>query len=538
MSLKKFAVVLMTASLVLNAACSSCKKNDAAAKKDEQVFVFANNGEPEYLDPALSQDQVSNNLTLNLFEGLTEYDPKDNSPIPALASSWDVSPDGITYTFHLRPEAKWSDGSALTASDFVYSWRRVVDPNTASRYAQILYVVKNAEAINTAKITDLTQLGVTALDEHTLKVELEHTTPYFTALTNFPTYRPVKKDVIEKFDNKWTKPENMVCNGPFMLKEWIPQKQVVLVKNPYYWDAANVKLDKVVALAGDDLDTSLKLFQAGQIDFLYHLPPAKIPEIKATSPDFHPSSLYATYYLSLNVKKAGLTDKRVRQALNYAIDRDKLVQLTHRGLPSGFFVTPSPGYTPAENFKFDPDKARQLFAAAGYVNPSDFPTLTISYNTNEAHKVAMEVVQSMLRENLGINVQLQNMEFKVLLSARANKDFEISRDGWTGDYADPSTFMELMMSGGTNNNTNWGNEQYDALVREAAATMNQSKRQDLYRQAEHILVDEAPIVVLYTYTGETMLNKRVSGFYPTSLDMHPLKFVSVAPKTMEASAKK
>lgn len=538
MSLKKFAVVLMSASLVLNAACSSCKKNDSAtAKKDEQVFSFNNFGEPEYLDPQLMADSTSFNIVVNLFEGLTEFDPKTMEPIPALATSWDVSPDGKTYTFHLRPEAKWSDGSALTANDFVYSWRRAVDPNLASRYANILYSIKNAEAINAGKIADLTQLGVSAPDEHTLKVELERPTPYFPALTTYGTFRPVKQAVVEKFEQKWTRAGNMVSNGAFMLQEWTPQKQIVMVKNPYYWDAEHVQLDKVVAYAIEDHETSLKKFLANELDFIFYLPNTRIPELKTRS-DFQVGPMYGTYYLSFNTKHKPLDEQRVRQALAYAIDREKLTQVLHSGLATGSFTPVGAGYTPPAGYTFDPDKARQLFAAAGYVNPADFPTLTIAYNTSDMHKTAMEMVQSMWRENLGINMNLQNMEFKVLLSERHAGNYDIARDGWIGDYMDPSTFMELHMSNGTNNHTFWNNAQYDSLVREAALTSDKSKRYDLYRQAEQIMLDEAPVVPLFTYSREIMLNERVSGLYNNLFDIHPLRFVSVKPKMAEAAAQK
>lgn len=535
MSLKKFAVVLMTASLVLNAACSSCKKKEVAeAQKAEQVFTFNNYSEPEYLDPALMADSASFNIVVNLFEGLTEYDVKTMEPVPALASHWDISPDGKTYTFHLRPNAKWSDGSALTANDFVYSWRRAVDPNIASRYANILYSIKNAEAISTGKLADLTQLGVSATDEHTLVVELNNPTPYFPALLSYGTFRPVKKEVVEKFAEKWTRVENIVSNGPFMLQEWTPSKQIVMVKNPNYWDVANVKLDKVVALAVEDLETSLKMYLAGEVDFIHDLPTNKIPELKATRSDFQVGPMYGAYYLSFNTKRKPLDDKRVRQALNYAIDRDKLIQVLHKGIPNGSFTPTGAGYVAPEGFTFNPDKARQLLAAAGYINPADFPELTLSYNTNESHKTVMEMVQSMWRENLGLNLKIQNMEWKVFLSERHSGNYDIARDGWIGDYMDPSTFLELHMSIGTNNHTFWANDQYDAYVREAAASLDKAKRYQLYQQAEKIMLDEAPLAPLYTYTREILLNKRVSGLYSNLFDIHPLKSVSVVPSTAEA----
>lgn len=535
---KRFGLICLMASLIVNAACSGCNKKMASSDKPEQVFVFNNITEPEFLDPALVADSTSMNIVMNLFEGLTEYDPKTVEPIPALASRWDISPDGMTYTFYLRPTAKWSDGSELTANDFVYSWRRVVDPNTASRYAQLLYPIKNAEAINTSKITDLAQLGVTAVDTHTLKVELERATPYFPALLAYATCRPVKQAIVEKFDRKWTRAENMVSNGAFMLKEWTPSKQIVMVKNPNYWDVANVQLDKVVALAVEDTETALKMFLAGDVDFIFDVPTTKIPELKAGNPEFSVGPMYGTYYLSFNVDKKPLTDTRVRAALAHAINRDKIVQVLNKGVATTSFTPPGAGYIPPPGLEFNPDKARQLFAAAGYINPADFPTINLVYNTSEAHKTVMEIVQNMWHENLGINITLQNMEWKVLLSERHAGNYEASRDAWIGDYLDPSTMLELMMTGGTNNHTNWGNPQYDTLVREAAVTTEQAKRYDLYRQAEQILLAEAPVVPLYTYTREIMVSKRVSGLYNNVQDHHPLKFVSVVPKNGTAEAKK
>lgn len=522
--MKRF-LYLLGALVLLFSACS--KKQGTNVSQKEKILVINNYAEPEYLDPALTTDDASSHIVDQIFEGLTDFNPKTLEPIPAVAEKWEISKDGKVYTFHLRKEAKWSDGSPVTAHDFVYSWQRVLDPKTAARYAYQLFYVKNGEEINNGSIKDLNALGARALDDYTLQVELKNPTPYFLSLAAWYTLRPVKKEVVEKFDRRWTRPENMVSNGYFKLVEWTPQKRVVLEPNPHYWDRKNVHLDKAIFLAVEDRETSLKMFLNGDIHYMDDPPAVKVPELRK-HPEFVDGPELATYYVVINTARAALNQKTLRQSLNYAIDRKRLVQAINRGFASaGLTPSGTAGYNPPPGLEFDPKKAKELLLQAGFKDPKEVPTLTLVYNTSENHKMIMEIVQNMWKEHLGISVKLQNMEWKSLLKLYTAKDFDIARYGWVGDYNDPNTFLDLHVTGGGNNHTNWSNPLYDELIQKAQATTNQKERFRYFYEAEKILLDEAPIVPLYTYTRPTMQSKKLRGFHHNLQNIHPLKGVTL-----------
>jgi oligopeptide transport system substrate-binding protein len=492
-----------------------------------QVFRINNMVEPESLDPGIVTGVPEHRILSSLFEGLTTSDPKDLSPRPGMALKWSVSPDGLVYTFMLR-DARWTDGMSVTADDFVYAWKRVLNPKTGARYAQQLFYLKNGEAYNKGRIADFGQVGVKAIGPKTLQVTLRCPTAYFLELTSFYTLYPIPRWAVETHGSDWAKPGKIVSNGPFRLAAWVPLRELVLEKNPVYWDAASVRLSQAVFLPTDDVNTAYKQFLAGETDWVPTVPPAQIDAAR-TRPEYYASPYLGTYYFRLNVTRPPVNDVRVRRALALAVDREALTKFVTKAgeIPHGGFVPAGVrGYEGPAGFGFDPAAARKLLAEAGYPEGRGFPKTELLYNTNELHRVIAQAVQQMWKETLGIQVDLVNVEWKVYLARQAALDYQIARAGWIGDYVDPNTFLDLWVSGGGNNQTGWSNRRYDALIDQAACKIvNRRDRIRALKEAEGLLLDEAPVLPLFTYVNKGMLSRRVKGWYPNILDQHPLKFI-------------
>lgn len=496
----------------------------------ERVLEFFNLAEPEYIDPGMVSGQPDGNVVRLLFEGLLEYDPKDSGKsIPGVAERYDVSPDGTVYTFHLRKDAKWSDGAPLTTQDFLYSWERVLNPKTGASYAYIYYYIKNAKAYNTGALTDPAQLGMKALDDHTLQVTLEHPTPFFPQLVRFEAYRPVPRRAVEAFGSEWTKPEHIICNGAFMLKSWVPNKEILAVKNPHYWDAANVQLPGVRMHPIEDKETAFKMYESGQLDVAWELPAVKRASL-LDRPDMVAGPYLASYFYRINVTKPPLDNVKVRQALSMAIDRRALAeQYLHQTEIPSTSVTPRGlnDYVPPPGWDFNPAEAKRVFAEAGYADPSTFPTLVFTYNTDDKHKLVAQVIQQMWKQHLGITVELHNEEWKTYLKTMDQLNYQIIRAGWIGDYVDPTTFLELFTSTSGNNRTGWKNAEFDGLITQVTKEANVARRNELMQQAEALLLREAPILQIFTYKKMMLVRPYVKGLYPTLLDIHPFKFISL-----------
>lgn len=536
--MKKVNYLAVTLSLLLAAtllsACSKKKEGEAESARGgtleetaTRFLRFQNLSEPEYIDPGLASGNVETNILLALFEGLVQYNPKGGEPLPGIAERWTLSPDKKVYTFHLRKGVKWNDGHPVVAQDFVYSWERVLNPKTAAKYAFALYYIKNAHPYNTGKLTDPSQLGFKALDDSTLQVTLENPTPFFLELLCYTSFRPVPKWVVEKHGPRWTQPENIVTNGPFKLKSWTPYKELTVVKDPNYWDAAQVKLAGIVFYPVEDKDTALKMYETGEIDVAWELPAANIPTLMSRE-DFVKAPYIATYFYRLNVTKPPLNDKRVRQALSHAIDRKTLCEayLQKTEMPhSGLVPLGMEGYSNVPGLELNVEKAKQLLAEAGYPDPSQLPPITIHYNTDDRHKLVAQVVQQMWKKHLGINVQLWNEEWKSYLKTQNMLGYQISRSGWIGDYPDPTTFLDMFASDSTINHTGWKNANFDALLKKAAQELNTQKRFETLRQAEALILEEAPVIPFYTYTKMYLIKPYVKGFWSNLQDIHPSKWI-------------
>ncbi len=506
-------------------------------KKARQVFTFNNGAEPETLDPHIMTGVPEHRLANALFEGLVTQHPETLQPVPGVAERWEVSQDGTVYTFHLRRSAKWSDGQPVTARDFHASWRRALEPTTASQYAYMLYPVKNAEAFNKQggegpdgskrPAVSFEQVGVQAVDDHTLRVTLERPCAYFLDLVAFETAMPVPVELIKQHGDRWVRPEHIVGNGPFKLKEWQPNQRIVFVKNEHYWDRDFVKLEQVIALPLEDMDTAYKLFQQGQCDWLSDIPLGKIEEIQR-QPEYYVAPYVGSYFYRFNVTKKPFDDVRVRKALSMCIDREQITRdLLRAGqVPATWFTPAMPGYAPPAGLSFNRQEARRLLAEAGYPDGKGFPTVELLYNTLEAHKVVAENLVQQWRENLGVTVSLRNSEWKVYLNDVQHLQYDMARAAWIGDYLDPNSFLDMFVTGGGNNQTGWSNARYDALIAQAARELDPKERMQVFQQAERILIEEEmPIMPLYIYVNKGLLRDTVGGWFENVRDAHPFQYM-------------
>jgi ABC-type oligopeptide transport system substrate-binding subunit len=495
----------------------------------DDVLTYNNGAEPERIDPGVISGQPDGRVARAIFEGLTTPNPKTLEPEPGQAYRWETSPDGRTYTFHLRPGLQWSDGSRVTAEDFRWSWIRVLRPETASRYASFLYPVENAEAFNAGQITDERQVGLAAPDESTFVVRLAQPTSYFLFTTQYYTLLPVPRRVIERYGQRWTHPSHVVGNGPFLLESWRQGDRFVFVRNERYWDVANVRLRKVVALSVDDVNTCANLYKAGVVDWnpSGYVPSQYIPYLRQFA-DYHSGPYHAIYFYSVNVKRKPFDNVWVRRALAYAVDRDAIARdlLKRSREPWGNFTPMGyPGYHHPPGQTFDPERARECLARAGYPGGKGLPKIALLFNTSEDHRRIAEAVQSMWKRHLGIDVELSNQEWGSYLQATVTLQYDVARRSWIGDYLDPNTFLGMMRGGDGNNRTGWANPTYDALLNQAARELDPATRFRILARAEALLLDEAAIIPIYHYSTTELVKPYVRGLYTTSLDTHPLKSV-------------
>ncbi len=499
------------------------------AKEEPADFTFVSGAEPETLDPALMTGVLEGRLASALFEGLTTCNPRDLSAQPGMAERWEISDDGRVYTFHLR-EAKWSNGAPVTAHDFVYSWRRVLDPKTGASYAYQLYYVKNAKAYNEGELSDFAQVGIRADGDRKLVVTLERRTPFFLSLTWFMTLLPVNRQCIETHGETWTRPDAIVTNGPFLLQDWRINRRLRLRRNPEYWDAANVRSPVVDALTMEAPGAGFNMYETGGADLLTSVPP-QLVDVLMDRDDFHSSTYLGTYFYRFNVTRPPLDDVRVRKALTMSINREHVTRYVTKGgeVPAATFVPiDMPGYTSGRGLPFDPDRAKALLAEAGYPGGKGFPKIEIVFNTSDFHKSIAEVVQDMWRRHLGIDAQLVNKEWKVYLADTRALKYEVARSAWIGDYCDANTFLDMFVTDGGNNRTGWSDKRYDALIAAAADEPNPGRRMKLFQQAETILCTEGvPIAPIYFMTASNMYRANVRGVYPNVLNLILLKWVWV-----------
>lgn len=491
-------------------------------------FTFINGVEPESLDPQIVTGQPDGRICLALFEGLTSRNAA-GAIQPGMAERWEISPDGKTYTFHLR-DTKWSNGDPVTAQDFEKSWERVLNPNFVSKYAEQLYYIDQGEEYKLGKVTDFKQVGVHALDARTLEVRLKNPTPFFLDLCSFTTLLPVHLPSIQKYGDDWIKPGKLVSNGAYQLADWRIDNFIRLKANPHYWRADTVRLKIIDALPISNASTAFNLFYAGKADMIIDkslIPTLLLSEIRH-QPYFQANPFLATYFYRFNTTRKPFNDARVRQALSLAIDKERIVtRITKAGeQPAGSFTPPGiPGYTPPAGLALNLAKARELLAQAGFPNGKGFPKFEILYNNSELNKQIATEVQSMWHDQLGLQVGLRTQEWKVYLNTLDSLDYDVARSSWVGDYNDPNTFLDCYITGRGNNRTGYSNPEYDRLVTEANTLHDPAARMAKLKQAETLLVEhDAPLVPLYYYIGIALFDPaKIGGFEPNVVDEHPLR---------------
>lgn len=606
-----------------------------ATRLPKADFTFVNGTEIKSVDPQAITGQPEGRIVHALYEGLCNWHPETLDPIPGVAESWEILTDGRTYTFRLRPTARWSDDSPVTAADFVYSFRRLLDPETAAEYTNQLWYLKNGrrytlgdtqlvagdaveielherpkdslpfargmveygklkailpevdptsedsakantsagEPVEKSKtepalpgrvfvveiggterrfretpnattpvlrdeqpcrrmLLDFRTVGVESAGEHTLKVTLENPTPYFLALTGFYPLFPVQQKCLETFgEPNWTRPENLVSNGAYRLAFRRVRDLIRLEKSETYWNRANVKLRTIDALAIESQTTALSLYMTGEVDWLPGVPPtviAKLIEQKGT--DLRLGDGFQTAFFRCNTAKKPLDDARVRRALAMAIDRAEIIRtITQAGETPAFSLVP-PGvkdYPPQATFAFDLEGARKLLAEAGYPGGRGFARIGILYNESEGNAAIGQLLQAQWRQNLGIDVALQQEEWSSFLARARRGDYTIVRGGWIGDYRDPNTFLELFLTDSANNQTGWGNKRYDELLAQAEHEADPAKRWSYFREAEQILGQEMPILPVNFSISKNLVRPYVKGFFPNAMDVHPLEAMSI-----------
>ncbi len=522
---------------VLLSACGQDRVSNAEQGIELQELHIANGDEPRDLDPLLSTGSPEHHILQAIFEGLVDRDPETLEIIPAVAESWDISEDEKTYTFKIRQTAHWSDGSPITASDFVYAWKRSLLPKFASEWGYMKYMIVNAKAFNLSEITDFEKVGVKDIDTQTLQVTLNAPTPYFIQLLWHPSYFPVHQKTIEahaEIDNpvsKWTLPENMVSNGPFNLESWEVNSAIRVTRNPHYWDNENTRLNAVIFYPIVSQQAEERAFRSGQVHMTYtpQMSIEKIAAYKENEPEsLRVASTYSSYFYEFNTTKKPYNDPRVRKAIALAVDRQTIVKHVTKGeeVQAFSFVPPDPaGYTPKEYFQYDVEKAKALLAEAGYPNGEGFPVTEILFNTHDNHRKVALAIQQMLKTNLNITVNLANQEWKVFLNSKRELNHDIARTGWIADYLDPLNFFELQLSYSGNNNTGWSHEEYDKIIETLGVTSNREQRFKLFEQANKILAEEMPILPLYYMSDINLVYTPVKGVHDNVMHYHPYKRV-------------
>ena len=525
---------VVTASLFLSGCGQGVPDVDEGVERG--ILLAGNGAEPKSLDPQRATGVTENKIISSLIEGLIAYHPTDDTlPEPGVAESWEPNEDASVWTFKIRDDAFWSNGDPVTARDFVYSYQRMLDPAFPGEYAQMLYQLRNGEAYKTGEITEFSKVGVSAVDDKTLRMELVGPTPYFLDMLKHYSWYPVHPATIEAhggpldLSGEWTLPGNFVGNGPFVLEDWLPNQYIRVVKSPTYWDREMMRLNEIYFYSVEDVNTEKRMFDSGLLHTTSTVPTNDIPILRETRPDIiHIDPYLGTYFYRLNVTRAPLDNPLVRKALNLSIDRQAVVDKVTLGgqtptrayVPAGFNDYPTP-----DLISYDPERARTLLAEAGYPGGEGFPELYLLFNTSEGHRKIAEAVVDMWNTNLGINMQLENKEWKVYLDAQTHLDYDVSRSGWIGDYMDPVTFLEMFTTGNGNNDTGWSDARYDELIHKAFRSPNQEAHYASLLEAENILLDELPIVPVYWYTRIYLQDPRVRNWNPKLLDNRPYKYI-------------
>ncbi|MGF1696016.1 ABC transporter substrate-binding protein [Vibrio lamellibrachiae] len=528
MDFKKHSTALLISSLLtpLISASAAAESPEGMSLAPEQHLVRANDAEAATLDPAKAEGLPEMHILRDLFEGLVIQD-LDGNIIPGVAKSWETE-DNQTFVFHLRKDAKWSNGDPVTADDFVYAIRRAVDPQLASPNVWYFKMTKIKNIADVAEGKKPVQdLGISAVDKYTLRFELDSKIPYFVAMTGHTSMMPVHKATVEKSDKPWSDPKQFVGNGAFVLDKWVVNERIELKKNPNYWNSEDTHLSQVTYIPFENQNASINRYVAGEVDITSDVPTHMAKKLKKDYESAYTAvPLLCTYYYAFNTTRPPFDDARVRQAVSYSIMRDVITNgVTQVGnLPAytfahqytaGFDAT-QPEYSHWTQKQRD-EKAEQLLKEAGYSkdNPLDF---TLLYNTSESNKSIAVAIASMLKANLGAKVELENQEWKSYLVSRRQGDFDVMRASWCGDYNEASTFLSLVRSDSSGNFARYNNDQYDQAMDNALAAVNEKVRQTFYDQAEQLLAVDMPIAPIYYYMQARLVRPSVGGFAKNNVE--------------------
>lgn len=526
-------LVLSVAGAVI-AGCGSRETLVEQASR-EQTMLVGNGTEPANLDPQTITGIPERNIVATLFEGLTRLDPETLEARPGVAERWDVSPDGLVYTFHLRADARWSDGRAVTAQDFYASFKRMLSPQLGSDNADQFYPVVGAEDYHKGRNPDFAKVGFRIRDERTLEIRLRHPASFLLKTMAARSWFPVPMHILEKHGdafapgNAWTRPGNMVSNGPFALATWEANRGVEVRRSPTYWNKDSVRLNAVRFVPIDNETAEEAAFRSGQLHKTERVPLSKLDTYRKEAPELlhiHPYS--GVYFYNFNVKVEPFTDVRVRRALAMAVDRQTLVdKVTRAGETPAYHFTPEGigGYVSEARTRYDLEAARALLAEAGYPGGKGFPTFTLLYNTAENHRVIAEVIQQTWKRELGIDVKLENQEWRVYLDSMDSGRYQLCRAGVIMEPYDPSQFLSVFTGSSGFNRTGWSDPEYDRLYEEVMNTADETRRLALMQRMEAILTDAMPILPIYYYTNQYLMDKRVRGWADNLLALGPFERV-------------
>lgn len=517
---------MSTFAKLLLAFCSSfllsCSGDGASFDISTKDTLNINIGtEPPTLDWSLATDSTSFTVILNIMDGLAEFD-ENYLPRPALAQSWKVSEDRRTYTFSIRPDVFWTDGKPLVAGDFLYSWKRILTPETAGDYAYFLFDVKNAKEFNSGLIKDFSEVGVKAPDASTLVVTLTRPRSYFLSLVTFMSTFPMRRDVVEKHGSKWTEAENIVTLGSYRLEKWKHHSEILIVENETYWGKRPKGAKKVKMIMNENPVSALALYESGELDFLDSkgIPLLEVPRLMKLS-EFTQSAVFRNNYVGFNVRKAPFDNPLVRKAFGSAIDRKNMAKLLQgSGVPATSWIPSGMlAHNPSLGLPFDRHKAKELLAGAGYPDGKGFPTVSFLYPDTGNNRIIAEAFQSMWKEHLGVEVKLVNQEWAVYLSTLKNDPPNIFRAGWQADFPDPHNFMNLFECASGNNRTRWCEPEYDDMVARASETSDSKKRKALYDRAQKILTErDTPIVPFLISVQQNMIKPYAKGLEPDRMN--------------------
>ncbi len=486
------------------------------------VFRMNISTEPPELDPIKVTDLTSFTVLLNIMRGLTTI-ANGEGVLPEVATRWEVSSDGLQYTFHLDPQARWSDGKPVTTRDFLYAWQRALTAANGAEYAFFLFEIKNAKAFYEGRLTDFKEVGVRAQGDHLLRITLERPVAYFPQLLASPIALPLREDMVQRHGDSFVEAGYFITNGPYTLSSWVHENRIVLKPNPLY-TKSQPGVKAVEMLMINDANTSVVMYENGELDYIET--PSSIPAFDVRRlrdrPDYHTGLLLAIYYFGFNTQKPPFDNPKVRQAFAHALDRSyfpKLLQSGQQAFQS--WIPPGlTGYNPALGLSYDPEKAKKLLAEAGYPNGEGFPLVTLGYRTMYDIQKEAEIAQYLWKKVLNVDVRLQNMEWKVFLSNLKNNPPDIYRLNWYADYPDADTFMSLFISANGNNHTRWKSPQYDQWVSDAVGEPVLEKRQKLYNDAQRLLLEE-DTAILPIYIGEKsyLVRPQFEGYRLTELNL-------------------